>query len=98
MARIRIDIDTLRSYANNLQLRINEYESLNERFNNLSGTIVSSWQGESAEAFGNLTSQYVIKAKQLTGILEQFKNYAQNAADRFDSADSECANRIRSSF
>ena len=98
MSRIRIDIDTLRTYSNNLQNRINDYEVLNERFNTLSLSIKSDWQGNAAEAFGELSSQYVSRAKSLTEILIQFKNYAQETADKFDAVDTDCANRIRGSF
>ena len=36
--------------------------------------------------------------KELGDILYQFREYAQNAADRFENLDAECAQRILNSF
>ena len=43
MARIRIDMDTLRNQAASLQSHIAEYEALNSGMENLSEGIVAGW-------------------------------------------------------
>ena len=98
MARIRIDIDTLRSRAASLQSHIVEYEALNSGMENLSEGIVAGWKGESSQVYGELMTSYVSKARSLTEIIKQFENYARTTADKFESLDASCAARIRNSF
>ena len=98
MGRIRVDSDTLRTYVSSLNTRINEYETLNSRLESLNTTIQSSWKGDAKGAFETMMVGYVEQTKQLGEILYQFRNYAQNAADKFDAIDAECATRIRGSF
>lgn len=96
--RTRVEIDSLRNFANTIEGRISEYESLNERMSAMSGNILATWHGEASEAFGEMMGNYVIQAGKLVEILTEFKNYAQKAADLFDNADTECATKIRNSF
>lgn len=98
MARIRIDGDTLRDHAATLTGRFSEYEALNARLEGLSDSIQSSWSGDAKTAFEQLMSQYITQVKSLENILQMFRQYAQDTADRFESTDAECAARIRSSF
>ena len=98
MARIRIDIDTLRSRAASLQSHIVEYEALNSVMENLYEGIVDGLKGESSHAYVELMTSYVSKARSLTEIIKQFENYARTTADKFESLDASCAARIRNSF
>lgn len=96
--RTRVEIDSLRNFANTIEGRIQEYETLNDRMAAMKDNVLASWHGEASEAFGEMMGNYVIRAEKLVEILTEFKNYAQKAADLFDSADTECAAKIRSSF
>lgn len=98
MGRIKIDADTLRNYAGNLNGRINEYEALTARMVALNENIQASWQGDAKIAFANMMTTYIQQAQQLQQILVQFRGYAQDTADKFEALDAECAQRIRSSF
>lgn len=98
VARIRIDGDSLRDRAAALNGRFSEYEALNARLESLSDSIQSSWSGDAKIAFEKLMSHYITQVKSLEGILQMFRQYAQDTAGRFESADAECAARIRGSF
>ena len=96
--RTRVEIDSLRNFASTIDGRIQEYETLNDRMASMKDSIIASWKGESSDAFGEMMGNYVVQAGKLVEILTEFKNYAQKAADLFDSVDNECAAKIRSSF
>ena len=96
--RTRVEIDALRNYAQTIEGRIQEYEALNARMASMKDSVLASWQGEASEAFGEMMTTYVVYAEKLVEILNEFKSYAQKAADLYDSADTECAAKIRSSF
>ena len=96
--RTRVEIDALRNYAQTIEGRIQEYEALNARMAAMKDSVLASWQGEASEAFGEMMTTYVVDAEKLVEILNEFKSYAQKAADLYDSADTECAAKIRSSF
>lgn len=98
MGRIKVDADTLRDYVGALNGRISEYEALTARMEALNQNIQASWKGDAKTAFSNMMATYITQAKQLQDILVQFRSYAQDAADKFDNLDAECAQRIRSSF
>ena len=98
MARIRIDADGLRQYIRAMDGRIGEYDSLNTRAEALKEAILSSWTGDAGKAFDAMMVKQMQQAAALGKILVQFRNYAQNAADKFEDLDTECASRIRNSF
>ena len=98
MPVIRIDVDALRARANTMEGHIAEYESLNGQMQNLSGNMTASWKGESGAAYSSMMTGYVAQAQSLVQILQKFKTYATDTADKFEAADTECAARIRNSF
>lgn len=98
MSRIRIDGDSLREHVAALNGRFAEYEALTARLEGLSNSIQGSWSGDAKTAFEQMMSQYITQVKSLEGILQMFREYASDTAERFESADAECASRIRSSF
>jgi WXG100 family type VII secretion target len=98
MGRIKVDADMLRDYVGTLNGRISEYEALTARMEALNENIQASWEGSAKINFANKMAGYIQQAKQLQQILVQFRGYAQEAADKFDNLDAECAQRIRGSF
>ena len=98
MGRIKVNADMLRDYVGTLNGRISEYEGLTSRMESLNESIQASWKGDAKTAFANMMNTYIAQTKQLQQILIQFRDYVQNAADKFDNLDAECAQRIRSSF
>lgn len=98
MGQLRFDIEALRSYANTMNGHISEYEALNAQLEGMSAEIVATWKGEASQAYTQMMGNYVVQAKKLTEILQQFRGYAQNTADQFETLDTSCASRIRQSF
>ena len=98
MGRIKVNADMLRDYVSTLDGRIGEYEALTGRMESLNQNIQASWQGDAKDKFAEKMAGYIDQAKQLQQILTQFRGYAQEAADKFDNLDAECAQRIRGSF
>lgn len=98
MGRIRVNTDNLRSYANTLTGRIGEYDSLITRMEALNQNIHATWKGEAQLRFSEMMDQYIRQTRELSEILSQFRDYAQQTADKFETVDAECASRIRSSF
>lgn len=98
MGRIKVNADMLRDYVGTLNGRISEYEGLTTRMEALNENIQASWTGDAKTQFSEKMAVYIQQTKQLQQILAQFRSYAQDAADKFDNLDAECAQRIRSSF
>lgn len=98
MGRIRIDPDGLRSFMISLDGHISEYEALNGRLQGLNSSINSTWTGQAQVSFASMMQGYIQQTQNLGKVLYQFRGYAQNAADRFENLDAECAQRILSSF
>ena len=98
MGRIRIDPDSLRTYVATLNGRVSEFEALSSRMDSLNDSINSSWTGSAQVSFANLMDNQRQQLAKLVNILTQFSGYAQDTADRFETLDQECAQRIRSSF
>lgn len=98
MGRIKVNADMLRDYVGTLNGRISEYEALTARMEALNQNIQASWQGDAKVKFSEKMAIYIEQTKQLQQILTQFRGYAQEAADKFDNLDAECAQRIRGSF
>lgn len=98
MGQLRFDIDSLRNYVNTMNGHISEYEALNTQLEGMSADIVATWKGEASQAFTQVMGNYVVQAKKLTEILQQFRGYAQDTADKFETLDTSCANRIWQSF
>lgn len=98
MGRIKVDIDALRNYVSTINGHISEYEALNSRMEALNASISASWKGDAKDSFETMMSGYLGQTKQLSEILSTFRNYAQDAANKFESIDTECAGRIRNSF
>lgn len=98
MGRIKANVDMLRDYVGTLNGRISEYEALTARMEALNQNIQASWQGDAKVKFSEKMAIYIEQTKQLQQILVQFRSYAQEAAEKFDNLDAECAQRIRGSF
>lgn len=98
MARITIDFDGLLQQANTLSTLTQSYESLNNRMNSLKNTIGTGWKGEASEAYLELMTKYHDQAAKLVEVLDAFRSYATQAAEEFESLDSQCASQIRNSF
>ena len=98
MGQLRFDIDSLRSYVNTMNGHISEYEALNAQLETMSADIVATWKGEASQAYTQMMGNYVVQAKKLTEILQQFRGYAQDTADQFETLATSWACRFRLSF
>ena len=98
MPRIRIDTDALQRCSANLQTQIGMFGDFNNRLTGLIGNITSSWEGEACTAYHEMMTAYSGLASRWTGILSQYLDYIQQAQQRFETMDNQCASRIRGAF
>lgn len=98
MAKIRIDVDMLKSNSLALSAKIEELTALNERLNGLLLRINDSWEGEASAAYINMMQNYAAQASGLVRVLTEFKSYVDSAVSNFETADKSSAAFIRGSF
>lgn len=98
MAKIMIDTDALTRCVGNLHGNISEYDTLNSQLQALTNSISASWTGASSEAFANIMLSYIAKALQMKSILEHYETYINQARQRFEELDQQCAAQIRGLF
>lgn len=98
MGRIRVDMDSLRSFGNALNNRINEFAGVVAQVDALNSSIMQSWEGEAKVAYNQMASSFAVRQQELQDILGVFKGYAMDTSVKFEELDKACAARIRSSF
>lgn len=98
MGKIRVDEEKLRGESRLLETRIEELGNLNSSLNTLLSRMGDSWEGEASTAYICMMQNYEKKAEEMKEILREFKNYVDQAADKFESTDRNAAARLRSSF
>lgn len=98
MAKIRIDVDMLKSNSLALSAKIEELTALNERLNGLLLRINDSWEGEASAAYINMMQNYAAQASGLVRVLTEFRSYVDSAVSNFETADKSLATFIRGSF
>ena len=96
MARIKVDSSALRSKASEITSQTQQLQDLNSRLDQLIARIGDSWEGEASTAYINMMSRYAEQAKNMIAVMNEFRSYAQKAADEFDAQDKNGASRIRS--
>lgn len=98
MAKIKVDIDALKSNSASLETRIGELQGLNSRLESLIAQIQASWEGQASILYiAKLTAQ-AAKAKKMVDVLTEYKKYVDNAITKFSTTDSNSGNKIRNSF
>ena len=98
MAKIKIDIDALKSNASSLEGRIAELQALNTRLEGLIARIQASWEGQASIIYIAKITAQATKAKKMVEVLQEYKKYVESAFNKFSSIDSNSANRIKNSF
>lgn len=96
MARIKVDSGALKLKVSELNSQIGQLQALNGRLDQLINRIGDSWDGEASNAYIKMMTRYSAQAQKMIGIMNEFKSYAQRAAEEFDAQDKNGANRIRS--
>lgn len=97
MAKIKVNVDTLRDNANQVTRQIQALESLNSRLDQLLNQIEGSWTGNASEQYLATMRQHKQKTQTMVKVLETFRDYMQRAAARFEGVDHDGATRIRNS-
>ena len=97
MAKIKVNVDTLRDNANQVTRQIQALESLNSRLDQLLNQIEGSWTGNACEQYLATMRQHKQKTQAMVKVLETFRDYMQRAAARFEGVDHDGATRIRNS-
>lgn len=98
MALIKADLEALLSDSKEIKQKIDELQALNARLENLIGRIESSWVGDSSTTYINIMRGHMEKAKKMSSVLQEYKNYIDRAVDEFSSVDNNAASNIRGSF
>ena len=98
MAKIKVDVDALKSNASSLEARIVELQNLNTRLENLISRIQASWEGQSSEIYIAKITAQAVKAKKMVDVLTEYKKYVDNAVEKFSGVDSSSANKIKNAF
>lgn len=98
MAKIKIDIDALKSDSSVLEQRINDLQGLNARLESLIARIQSSWEGQASIVYIAKITAQAAKAKRMVEVLTEYKKYVDSAVNKFTSLDNRAANQIRGSF
>jgi len=98
MAKIKIDIEALRSNKTALESQIQELTNYNVELASLIEEIKSGWDGTPAEDYYRMMHGYYNQAVKMIEALQEFKKYAENAINRFEALDAQSASRIRGSF
>lgn len=98
MGKIKVDTDRLRTDAEALSEKKRELDTLNRNLQGLLARIGESWEGEASAAYLNLMQSYAGRAQEIAAVLEEFRSYAERAAERFETADREAAAALRNSF
>lgn len=98
MAKIDIDVAQLRANSSSMQGKITELQQLNSSLESLILRIGDSWEGQASEAYVALMQGYAARARNMEGVLEEFKKYIDDAANKFENLDNSSASKIRSSF
>lgn len=98
MAKIRIDIDALKSNSSSIENRINELQSLNTRLTNLINRIQSSWEGQACEIYIAKITVQAEKARKMIDVLVEYKKYVDTTISKFSATDNSAAHKIKSSF
>lgn len=98
MAKIRMDIESLKSNSSKLSSKISELEGLNNRLESLIARIESSWDGQASETYCIKMREHLAKAKDLIKVLTAYKEYVDNAVEKFKSLDHSAGNGIKGAF
>ena len=98
MAKIKIDIDALKSNASSLEARIAELQNLNTRLENLIARIQASWEGQASVIYISKITAQAAKAKKMVDVLTEYKKYVESAVLKFSSVDNNSASKINNSF
>lgn len=80
MAKIKVNVDTLRDNANQVTRQIQALESLNSRLDQLLNQIEGSWTGNASEQYLATMRQHKQKTQAMVKVLETFRDYMQRAA------------------
>ncbi|MBO5869589.1 MAG: WXG100 family type VII secretion target [Clostridia bacterium] len=98
MAKIKIDVEALKSNAALLDARIAELQSLNQRLEALIARIQASWEGQASIIYIAKMIAQATKAKKMVDVLLEYKKYVETTIQKFSTIDDNSANKIRNSF
>ena len=91
MAKIDIDIETIRSSATTLEAKVNELKVMRFRLYKLIGNINDTWDGEASEAYIQKLEGYLVNIDNMVEIYMNYKKYLDDVAFRFDELDKLCS-------
>ena len=97
MAKIKVNVDTLRDNANQVPGQFRPLNPRNSRLDQLLNQIEGSWTGNASEQYLATMRQHKQKTQAMVKVLETFRDYMQRAAARFEGVDHDGATRIRNS-
>ena len=95
MAKIKINSEGLRQNKQVIESKINELQALNGRLSELLQRINDSWKGAASRQYIATMMIYKKKAESMIGVLNEFKNYVDQAITQFEEKDKSGGSRIR---
>lgn len=98
MAKIKIDIESLKLNASSLEERITELQNLNTRLESLISRIQASWEGQASKVYIDKITAQARKAQKMVDVLMEYKKYVESAISKFSTIDNNSANKIKNSF
>ena len=87
MAKIDIDIGTIRSSASTLEAKVNELKVLRFELQKLISQIDSTWDGPASRSYINRMNNYLTKIDDTIKILSGYFDYLKNTADDIEKLD-----------
>lgn len=90
MAKIDIDVETIRSSASTLEAKVNELKVMRFNLFKLINNINDTWDGEASEVYINKLEGYLIKIDNMVDIYIDYKKYLDDVADKFENLDASC--------
>ena len=87
MAKIDIDVETIRSSASTLEAKVNELKVLRFELQKLISQIDSTWDGPASRSYINRMNNYLTKINDIIKILSNYFDYLKNTADDIEKLD-----------
>ena len=87
MAKIDIDIETIRSSATTLEAKVNELKVMRFDLYKLISQIDDTWDGPASRSYINRMSDYLTKIDVISNVLSAYSVYLRNTANDLEKLD-----------
>lgn len=95
MARIKINPDGLKQNRDAISQKITELQAFNSRLDALLSNIGDSWDGDASQQYIATMTYQKTKAQEMVSVLQELRNYMDQASAKFEQQDQRGASKIR---